>query len=164
MDGRAVPARNRLSRPPRWPARVTSSPSATLSPHGYKYHALQSHFGFDHGDTRPCLCLVPIARPVFLARCGGYTVPGNIPRNRRPEAGSLIAKGEPWWVMLAGGKGGSSLIRVTPMLVENLGSGIAECKVHGSRSRQEPYMLEIAPRSFCFLCVALRHFCFVLLL
>ncbi|CAN0141504.1 unnamed protein product [Ectocarpus sp. 6 AP-2014] len=50
-------------------------------------------------------------------------------RRRRPEAGSLIAKGEPWWVMLAGGKGGSSLIRVTPMLVENLGSGIAECKM-----------------------------------
>ncbi|CAN0000715.1 unnamed protein product [Scytosiphon promiscuus] len=51
-------------------------------------------------------------------------------RRRRPEAGSFIAKGEPWWVILSGGRGGNSLIRVTPMLVENLGNGIAECKMN----------------------------------
>lgn len=48
--------------------------------------------------------------------------------NRRPED-AFIARGEPWWVILAGGRGGNTLIGMTPMLVENLGSDVAECKV-----------------------------------
>lgn len=40
-----------------------------------------------------------------------------------------MVRGEPWWVILAGGKGGEALIAVTPMLVENLASEVAECKV-----------------------------------
>lgn len=47
---------------------------------------------------------------------------------RRPES-EFLKRGEPWWVMLAGGKGGETLISLTPMLVENLGSDVAECKV-----------------------------------
>lgn len=50
---------------------------------------------------------------------------------RRPES-EFLKRGEPWWVMLAGGKGGETLISLTPMLVENLGSDVAECKVRGS--------------------------------
>lgn len=47
---------------------------------------------------------------------------------RKPEGG-FLSKGEPWWVILAGGRGGDTLIGVTPMLVENLASDVAECKV-----------------------------------
>lgn len=50
---------------------------------------------------------------------------------RRPES-EFLKRGEPWWVMLAGGKGGETLISLTPMLVDNLGSDVAECKVRGS--------------------------------
>lgn len=49
--------------------------------------------------------------------------------HRRPEAGSFLAKGEPWWVILAMGKGGDSLIGLSRMLVDNLGNDVAECKV-----------------------------------
>lgn len=48
--------------------------------------------------------------------------------DRRPEGG-FLARGEPWWVILAGGRTGETLIGVTPMLVEHLGNHIAECKV-----------------------------------
>ena len=51
-------------------------------------------------------------------------------RRRRPEAG-FLAKGEPWWVILASGRGGEKLIGASPMHVENLGKEEVECKVRG---------------------------------
>lgn len=52
--------------------------------------------------------------------------------SRRPVDG-FLSRGEPWWVLLAAGKGSEALIGATTMLVEDLGSEVAECKVRVPR-------------------------------